>query len=302
MKKSIAFLPKKNREDLKYLVSLILEKIPVCEMIILYGSYARGTFVSYDEREEFGIPTSFKSDYDILVINRSWSYEKIDDKLASVRKAYSNRGDYRYRVPVQFIHDSIKKVNKDLEEGRYFYTELKRDGIMLYNNNNSKLARRKPLKFREIKKQAEEYFMKKSKGGEVFQKNAAFNYEGEEYNMSAFMLHQACENFFNAILLTYTLKNDKQHNLEELLKATDEYAPELISVFPVGNAEEERLFKILVRSYVEARYNPEFEVSREDIEALMVKVEKFGEVTRQVCERRIKEYEELAKGEKKHAK
>ena len=50
MKKSIAFLPKKNREDLKYLVELILDKIPVCEMIILYGSYARGTYVSYDER------------------------------------------------------------------------------------------------------------------------------------------------------------------------------------------------------------------------------------------------------------
>ena len=33
MKKSIAFLPKKNREDLKYLVELILDKIPVCEMI-----------------------------------------------------------------------------------------------------------------------------------------------------------------------------------------------------------------------------------------------------------------------------
>lgn len=29
MKKSIAFLPKKNREDLKYLVELILDKIPV---------------------------------------------------------------------------------------------------------------------------------------------------------------------------------------------------------------------------------------------------------------------------------
>ena len=77
MKKSIAFLPKKNREDLKYLVELILDKIPVCEMIILYGSYARGTYVSYDEREEFGIPTSFKSDYDILVINNAGVMTKL---------------------------------------------------------------------------------------------------------------------------------------------------------------------------------------------------------------------------------
>ena len=54
-----------------------------------------------------------------------------------------------------------------------------------------------------------------------------------------------------------------------------------------------------LKYYIEARYNPEFKVSREDVEDLMVKVEKFEEVTKQVCERRIKEYEKLAKTEKK---
>ena len=299
MKKSIAFLPKKNREDLKYLVELILDKIPVCEMIILYGSYARGTYVSYDEREEFGIPTSFKSDYDILVINSAWSYDKIENKLASVRNIYDKRGDHRYRVPVQFIHDSIKKVNEDLKYSRYFYTELKRDGIMLYNRGKNKLAKRKPLKFGEIKKQGEEYFGEKYAKARLFMEQAVFMYDKEEYVMSSFNLHQACENLFNAIMLTFTLKNDKEHNLEELFKASRGYAPELIRVFPVGNEEEERLFKILVCSYIEARYNPEFKVSREDVEDLMVKVEKFEEVTKQVCERRIKEYEKLAKTEKK---
>ena len=299
MKKSIAFLPKKNREDLKYLVELILDKIPVCEMIILYGSYARGTYVSYDEREEFGIPTSFKSDYDILVINSAWSYDKIENKLASVRNIYDKRGDHRYRVPVQFIHDSIKKVNEDLKYSRYFYTELKRDGIMLYNRGKNKLARRKPLKFGEIKKQGEEYFGEKYAKARLFMEQAVFMYDKEEYVMSSFNLHQACENLFNAIMLTFTLKNDKEHNLEELFKASRGYAPELIRVFPVGNEEEERLFKILVCSYIEARYNPEFKVSREDVEDLMVKVEKFGMVTKDVCERGIKEYEGLAKTEKK---
>ena len=177
MKKSIAFLPKKNREDLKYLVELILDKIPVCEMIILYGSYARGTYVSYDEREEFGIPTSFKSDYDILVINSAWSYDKIENKLASVRNIYDKRGDHRYRVPVQFIHDSIKKVNEDLKYSRYFYTELKRDGIMLYNRGKNKLARRKPLKFGEIKKQGEEYFGEKYAKARLFMEQAVFMYD-----------------------------------------------------------------------------------------------------------------------------
>ena len=299
MKKSIAFLPKKNREDLKYLVELILDEIPVCEMIILYGSYARGTYVSYDEREEFGVPTSFKSDYDILVINSAWSYDKIENKLASVRNIYDKRGDHRYRVPVQFIHDCIKKVNEDLKSSRYFYTELKRDGVMLYDSGNNKLARRKPLRYEEIKRQGEEYFREKFAKFKLFMEQAAFMYDREEYVMSSFNLHQACENLFNAILLTFTLRNDKEHNLDELFKASRGYVPELICIFPAENEDEERLFKILVRSYIEARYNPKFKVNRGDIEDLMVKVEKFGEVTGQVCERRIKEYGELAKVKKK---
>lgn len=283
MKKSIAFLPKKNREDLKYLVELILDEIPVCEMIILYGSYARGTYVSYDEREEFGVPTSFKSDYDILVINSAWSYDKIENKLASVRNIYDKRGDHRYRVPVQFIHDCIKKVNEDLKYSRYFYTELKRDGVMLYDSGNNKLARRKPLRYEEIKRQGEEYFREKFAKFKLFMEQAAFMYDREEYVMSSFNLHQACENLFNAILLTFTLRNDKEHNLDELFKASRGYVPELICIFPAENEDEERLFKILVRSYIEARYNPKFKVNRGDIEDLMVKVEKFGEGLQVKC-------------------
>ena len=255
--------------------------------------------MSYDEREEFGVPTSFKSDYDILVINSAWSYDKIENKLVSVRNIYDKRGDHRYRVPVQFIHDCIKKVNEDLKYSRYFYTELKRDGVMLYDSGNSKLARRKPLRYEEIKRQGEEYFREKFAKFKLFMEQAAFMYDREEYVMSSFNLHQACENLFNAILLTFTLRNDKEHNLDELFKASRGYAPELICIFPAENEDEERLFKILVRSYIEARYNPEFKVNREDIEDLMGKVEKFGEVTSQACERRIKEYGELAKVEKK---
>ena len=73
---------------------------------------------------------------------------------------------------MQFIHDSIKKVNEDLKYSRYFYTELKRDGIMLYNRGKNKLARRKPLKFGEIKKQGEEYFGEKYAKARLFMEQA----------------------------------------------------------------------------------------------------------------------------------
>lgn len=50
MKQSIAYLPKRKQSDLLYLVKVILKKIPQTQMIILYGSYATGKYVEYDER------------------------------------------------------------------------------------------------------------------------------------------------------------------------------------------------------------------------------------------------------------
>jgi len=295
MKKSVAFLPKENREGLKYIVSLIREKIPQCEMIILFGSYARGEFVRYDERVEFGIPTSFMSDYDILVVHSSWNTDIVGSKVHSVWHNYWKCGDHRYQVPLQIIHDTIKKVNKDLEDGRYFYTDLKKDGIMLYDSGNYKLARRRKLKFEEIKEQAEEYFENKFKRANSFIKQASYAYNDIDYQMASFLLHQACENFFVTILLVYTLRSGKEHNLRKLFEATRGYAPELYTLFPLEDEEEKRLFEILIKAYVEARYNPKFTVSKEDIETLTAKVEELGKVTERACLKRIVEYEEKAK-------
>ena len=58
MKRSIAHLPKRKQDDLYFLVKKVVERLPQTTMIILYGSYAKGGYVEYDERIEFGIPTS----------------------------------------------------------------------------------------------------------------------------------------------------------------------------------------------------------------------------------------------------
>lgn len=66
MKRSLAHLPKYKREELKKITSIIKESADV-EMIILFGSYARGTWVE-DIYKEGHITYEYKSDYDILVV------------------------------------------------------------------------------------------------------------------------------------------------------------------------------------------------------------------------------------------
>ena len=54
MKKSISYLPANKRLELKTITNYIREEVPTCEMIILYGSYARNKYVDYDQRTEYG--------------------------------------------------------------------------------------------------------------------------------------------------------------------------------------------------------------------------------------------------------
>ena len=148
MKTSYSHLPDYAKNDLQQIVSLILERVPHCEMIILYGSYARGTFVEYDERDEFGILTSFMSDYDLLVVTSNEDVREVGHLLDTVDDKYYKRPDNQ--VPIQFINYDIEKLNSDLSEGRYFYTSIQKQGIMLYDSGNYKLEPARKLNFEEV--------------------------------------------------------------------------------------------------------------------------------------------------------
>ena len=294
MKDSIAYLPKDKQEDLVFLVKEILKRLPQTEYIILYGSYARGNYVRRSVRiEDGGIPTVKISDYDIYVVTSGFNSKKAETVLDNVEDIFFSGKDFDRDTPVEFITDDIKMVNKYLEEGRYFYTQIKQEGIVLYNSGKYKLARRRKLNFAEIKEQAQEYFEEKFKSANDFLLGTRFFSEDMNNNkLASFMLHQACENFYYAIRLTFTLRNSKQHNLSKLSSNTRRYCDDLGTVFPQNSLEEKHLFKLLIAAYVDARYNPHFVVTKEDIDALIPKVELLRDITKRICEAKIKEYGE----------
>jgi len=291
MKKSISYLPKRKQKELNFFVEEIRKRLPETEMIVLYGSYARNEFVDWDQRDEHGIPTIKISDYDIMVLTSGISDKKAGTILDNIEDLYFK--DIDKQTPVQFINDNIKNFNKAIEEGRYFYTEIKKDGIVLYDSGQFKLARRRKLNFEEIKQQAQEYFDEKFENGNGFLKVAKFCYSEEDYKLGSFQLHQACENYYYSIRLTFTLRNNKQHNLSKLTESVSSYSPKLDTVFPLKTEEDKRLFSLIKAAYVDARYNPHFLVTKEDIEALIPKVELLRDITKRICETKIKEYGEM---------
>lgn len=290
MKKSISYLPKEKQEDLNYLVKAVLEKIPETQMIILFGSYARNKYVDYDERMEFGIKTTKISDYDILVVTHGISDKLAGSRLDNIDDKYYTKPETQ--TPVQFINEDIKTLNKAIDEGRYFYTQIKEEGVMLYDSKQFKLARKRKLNYAEIKQQAEEYFNEKFNKANSFLDQAEYAVTRKDYVMASFLLHQACENLYYAIRLVFTLKSNKQHNLSKLSSSVKSFSPDLANVFPLHPKEEKRLFDLIKAAYVEARYNPKFVVTKGDIDALIPKVELLRDITKRICEAKIGEYGE----------
>lgn len=291
MKKSISHLPKARQEDIYYLVSRIRQRLPEVQLIILYGSYATGKYVEYDERVEFGIPTAFMSDYDILVVIGDGTFKKVQQGLDNIEALYYKNPEIQ--TPVQFILDDIKILNRQLEEGRYFYTQLKQEGIVLYDSGKFKLARRRKLNYKEVQQQAREYFEDKFSRANSFLRSAKHDYDDKDFRMASFHLHQSSENYYYAIRLAFTLRSTKQHNLSKLSTAVRRYSKDLAQVFPRDTEEEKRLFELLKAAYIEARYNSNFLVTKEDIEALIPKVELLKDITKRICEQKIEEYGQM---------
>ena len=291
MKTSINYLPEQKRDELRRIVKCVLEVLPGCEMIILYGSYARNTYVDYDQRIEYGIRTCFMSDYDILVVtNTRFQRHVISHILSKATDNYYKGMNRNESTTVQFIDESIDDLNKAIDKNRYFYTDIKREGIMLYNSGRYKLARRRKQNYREIKELAEEYYNERFERGNEFLLGAIFYNEQGLHKMASFNLHQACENYYNSIILTFTLYSPKEHSFIKLSARPKTHSLESSKAFPRNTEEEKRLFDLLQDAYVQARYSLHFRITQEDIEALIPKVELLRDIARQCCEERIKVY------------
>ena len=294
MKNSIDFLPERKQRDLRELAALIRDEVKDVVMIILYGSYAANTYVERDERRDYGVRTIYMSDYDLLVVTKRRLGERESTVEARVRERFAaGKNDENLPRP-QIINESISKLNEALTMGRYFYVEIVAKGIMLYDSGECQLATPGELDYAEIKKMAEEYYDDKFSDGLDFFKGANFYYQEENYHMTAFMLHQATESFLKTIPLVYILYGYKEHDLQFLIEKCKPYTLELAKVFPCDTDEEKRLFDLLRRAYLEARYNKKnFIVTKADIDALVSKIELLRDIVEKVCKERLNYYNQF---------
>jgi hypothetical protein len=82
----------------------------------------------------------------------------------------------------------------------------------------------------------------------------------------------------------------KSHDLGKLSRLAANYDKSFFDVFPQGTKQEKDCFDLLNRAYVEARYDPDYKITKKQLEYLAARVRKLQKLTKTVCKKKIESY------------
>lgn len=257
--------------------------------VILFGSFARGSWIR-DRYVESGITYEYASDYDFLVITKTGKQASGSSAFDLERKIKKEIKEVGYLDSIHKTHiiiESIACVNDELEKSQYFFSDIKKEGILLYDAGEFELSMPKELNQEERRKiAAEDYKHWMTKGVEFLQ-NCEFNLNKGSHSNAAFQLHQATESLYNCALLTLTSYKPKSHDLEELNQLCATQSNDFLTVFPLATQDQKDCFKLLQKAYIDARYNKHYKISKEQLSYLMMRVDQLKNVVEKVCKEKI---------------
>lgn len=282
MKTILPELSEIKQHELKALKDILLELHPDLVMIILFGSYARGDWI--EEKSDNGVYFEYQSDYDIFVVTKTPQQTKrIETNLRSLDDALRRV----IKTPISLIAHSIEYFNKRLGEGQYFFLDVKREGICLYDNKYFALAEARKLNPHDRKYLAQEDFKFWFEKATKFSEGFKFYFAQNDFTMAVFMLHQVTERLYTAVLLVFTRYKPKTHDIGKLSQLVCGLAPQFLTIFPTGSEEEKHRFELLRSAYVDARYKMAYSITREELLWLEERVKHLRTLTEKQCAEKI---------------
>lgn len=299
MRSSLEHLPEKKQRELTRAVEIIHEEFSNALegssaafkkrgrilKIILFGSYARGTFV-----DEPHTMKGYRSDYDILVIVNSKKlaeaeyWDKATDRLM---------WDKGVSTPVGLIVHGAREVNNFLADGQYFFVDILREGIVLYELDDRPLAEPKRLSAADALRVAREHFERQHESALRFLGLARVAISSNWENHAAFLLHQSVETAYSCVLLTLTNYSPPSHNLKFLRGLAEDQDRRLVDAWPRDHHRLTAWYNILNEAYVKARYSKHFEITDEALAWLIEQTEHLHRLVERICKERLAELAQI---------
>ncbi|MNS94935.1 HEPN domain protein [compost metagenome] len=199
---------------------------------------------------------------------------------------------------VNIIVHTMAEVNQALTRGEYFWTDILRDGVTLYELPGHPFAQPQPMTAAEARDAAQRYYEARIKDLDLWiedaRRHVAMSGEGQHVRKrAAFLLHQATETAYACFLLTHTFYFPRSHNIKFLRSLAEDSDKRLAAAWPREQRADRRRFELLKRAYVEARYSDQYDVDAEDLTLQLVSVVQLRDLVAATGEDRIAE---LARG------
>jgi len=306
MRTDLDHLPAAKQRELERVVQILFEEFGEATAIatadwkkrarilkvILYGSYARGGWV-----DEPHTAKGYKSDFDLLIIV---NHPKLTDRVEfwssaeeRLNRELSVTGSLK--TPVNFIVHTLQEVNDGLAHGRYFFIDVARDGIALYQSDDTELPEPKPKTPRQALAMAREYFEEWFPSAAEFYGSAQHSISQGWSKKAAFDLHQAAERYYHCVLLVCTLYTPHVHNLGFLRTQAERIDARLIDAWPRENKADRARFEKLKEAYVKARYSRHYRISAEELAWLSERIDCLSKAVEVICAERIEALERRAR-------
>lgn len=296
MKSDLSHLPARKRQELAFVVETLREGFARAIAhrtvaryrngrllkIILFGSYARGDWVEDPKGRYF-------SDYDLLVVVNHDDLTDLDEfwgRPDATLLAALASGE-QLRTQPNFIVHSLDDVNEQLRLGRYFFTDIVRDGVVLFEELGAPLSTPTALSPQDALTETTAYADEWLRSAATLQRGARFYRSDGSPKEAAFSLHQAAEKFYHGLILVLTLYSAKTHRLNLLRARAEALDPRLVDVWPGSNKFERRGFDLIRRAYVEARYSDHYAISAQHLDWLEDRVAHLGRVAETIAADRL---------------
>jgi predicted nucleotidyltransferase/HEPN domain-containing protein len=245
--------------------------------VVLYGSHARGDWV-------IDRPSYYVSDFDLLVVVDGEEFtdfeywERAEDRFGQLSLVHP------YRPSPSLIVHSLSEMNDQLARGRYFFIDILREGIMLYESEGHPFVEPQPLTPEVAQEEAQGHFDYWFPLAEDAINLARLSLDNGSWRYGAFLYDQAVEQFYHCTLLVLTLYTPKLHDIEELRRRCEGLDQRLIEAWPRNSKFARRCFQRLKRAYVDARYSKHHEITAEELAWIAERIAILREIVRTVCE------------------
>ncbi len=293
MNNNLDHLPASKQDNLAHIVTVLRDEFEQVTgfatgkrkhgrivKIILFGSHATGKWVNNPAH-------GYVSDYDILVIVNG--REMVEEyKIWHIAE---DRISIRVRQPLNLLIHTLHEVNSALREGQYFFTDIRREGIVLFESDIRELAEAGNLTPEEYKTIAEKHYIQWFESANEFFLDYETPYRRGNYKNAAFLLHQVVERLFSCLLLVLTNYKPYTHNLTPLNSLAISQDERIAEVFPQESKIQRRRFQLLKNAYIDARYSEHYKITQEELEWLAERVKYLQELTEQLCKAKIASFD-----------